>query len=195
MIRAIVFDCFGVFYADPVFAYMHDPSTPLDKAGALHQLDIQAAHGNISKSAFVKQASVLLGLPTKEIQQRFFEGTARNQQLINFAQELRSKYKIALLSNIGGDMMGGFFDLSEQEKLFDTVVLSGNVGIAKPDPKIFELVCRRLGVSLEEAVMVDDVLDYIAAARKLGMQGICYEEFDQFKAELVAIIECSERST
>lgn len=39
MIKALIFDCFGVFYTDPVFAYMRDPQTPLEKANALHALD------------------------------------------------------------------------------------------------------------------------------------------------------------
>jgi hypothetical protein len=108
MIRALIFDCFGVFYPDPVFAYMRDPQTPPEKAHALHQLDKQAAVGALSKAGFVRQAAALLNLPAAQVEQRFFCGTNRNQELIDFAQAVRATYKIALLSNIGGDMMDGF---------------------------------------------------------------------------------------
>lgn len=59
MIKAIIFDCFGLFYVDPVFAYMRDSATPLEKAKALHDLDKQAARGTLTKQGFVEQASVL----------------------------------------------------------------------------------------------------------------------------------------
>lgn len=191
MIRAFVFDCFGVFYPDPVFAYMRDPQTPPAKAKALHECDEQAARGNLTKAEFVKKAAALLPCSEAEAEQRFFHRTSNNQPLIDLVLELRTKYKIALLSNIGGDMMDGFFTLEEQEKLFDTVILSGNEKIAKPDSGIFELACKRLGVSLNEAVMIDDVQGNVDTAKSLGMQGICYKDFEQFKSEFDALMASS----
>jgi epoxide hydrolase-like predicted phosphatase len=188
MIRALIFDCFGVFFPDPIFAYMHDPSTPQDKAKALHALDVQAAQGHLRKEEFVNQVSTLLNQSPEKVERRFFQGLNRDQQLVDYVQELRSKYRVALLSNIGGDMMDGFFTPAERDTLFDTVVLSGDVGITKPDPKIFEVACSRLGISLDEAVMIDDVPGYIKAAKTVGMQGICYRDFGQFKHDLELMI-------
>jgi FMN phosphatase YigB (HAD superfamily) len=184
MIRAIIFDCFGVFYPDPVFAYMRDPHSPPETARALHELDWQAARGNLTKVGFVEQAAALLHLSPTIIEQRFFQGRDRNQALLGYVQNLRPQYKIALLSNIGGDMMEGFFTSAEREQLFDTTVLSGDVGIAKPDQEIFALTCRRLGVTLLEAVMIDDVESNCEATRSFGMQAIGYKDFEQLKAEL-----------
>jgi FMN phosphatase YigB (HAD superfamily) len=139
MIRALIFDCFGVFFTDPVFAYMRDPQTPPEKAEALHALDEQAARGTLAKTGFIKQAAGLLARPEKEIERQFFHGFDRNQQLLDFVQQARKQYKIALLSNIGGDMMDDFFSPSDRQALFDVVILSGDVKMAKPDPEIFEL--------------------------------------------------------
>jgi FMN phosphatase YigB (HAD superfamily) len=71
---------------------------------------------------------------------RFFQGANRNQELLDFAQQLRKQYKIALLTNIGSDMMDGFFTKAERARFFDSAVLSGEVKMAKPDSKIFELI-------------------------------------------------------
>jgi len=188
MVRAIVFDCFGVFYVDPVFAYMQDPSTPSSKAAALHDLDKQAARGFITKRDFVAQAAQLLQCSVVEIEERFFKGHVRNQQLLDFAQQARKTYKIALLSNIGSDMMDGFFTPKERAQLFDVVVLSGEVHMAKPDPEIFELTCNRLGAQPHEAVMIDDGQGHIDAAKRLGMQGIHYTSFNQCVSELKSIL-------
>lgn len=82
MIRAIIFDCFGVFYADPVFAYMRNPQTPPEKAHALHSLDKQAARGVLNKAGFVSQAAELLGRSAPEVERQFFFSDIRKKELL-----------------------------------------------------------------------------------------------------------------
>jgi HAD superfamily hydrolase (TIGR01549 family) len=188
MIKALIFDCFGVFFVDPVYAYMSDPDTPPNKARVVHDLDRQAAVGLLDKQGFIDQAASLMDRPPAEIERRFFKGLHRNQRLIDFSQNLRPDYKIAMLSNIGGDMMDGFFTVAERGELFDLVVLSGEVKLAKPDPTIFKLTCERLGVSADEAIMIDDIQSNVEAAKRLGMQGIRYEHFGQFKSKISAYL-------
>ena len=189
MIKALIFDCFGVFYADPVFTYMRSPSTPSEKAEALHSLDDQAARGALDKKGFVAQSAVLLKISQADAEQRFFHSAERNEQLVNFVQELRKTYKVAMLSNIGGDMMDDFFSLQERQRLFDTVILSGDVKMAKPDKAIFELTCGRLDVELDEAVMVDDMQSTCDVVKTFGMQSICYRNFEQFELDLAALVQ------
>ncbi len=184
MIKALIFDCFGVFYTDPVFAYMRDPATLPEKAEALHALDKQAAVGALDKQGFVAQAASLLGISESESEQRFFHSSDRNERLVDLVHELRKTYKIAMLSNIGGDMMDGFFSPEEREQLFDAVILSGDVKMAKPDRAIFELACKRLGIELDEAVMIDDMQSTCDIVKTFGMQSMCYENFEQFQTEL-----------
>ncbi len=180
MIKAIIFDCFGVFYADPVFEYMRRPSTPTSVANALHGLDQQAAEGKINKSSFIHKAAGLLNITEEAADGQFFHPHDHNDELMDFIISIRSKYKTALLSNIGGDMMDEFFSQEDYKKLFDVVILSGNVGLTKPSPEIFKLACAKLGVPLESAVMVDDMPETIEIIKQLGMKGICYKEFTQF---------------
>ncbi len=188
MTKALVFDCFGVFYVDPVFAYMRNLHSPKDKAKTLHDLDEQAARGRLSKANFITQASELLNLSSQETDDRFFQGHDRNDELVAYVQELRKHYKIALLSNIGADMMDGFFTQQERNELFDTVVLSGSTGYAKPDLEIFKLTCGRLGVEPNGAVMIDDVQSNCDGAKAIGMQAVQYQSFRQMKQELESIL-------
>lgn len=189
MIRALIFDCFGVFYTDPVFAYMRDPQTPAEKAKALHALDEQAARGVLSKNDFVAQAAEMLNISGADAEQRFFHSKERNDKLVKYVNELRKSYKIAMLSNIGGDMMDGFFTPQERQDLFDTVVLSGDVKMAKPDKTIFELTCQKLGVELHEAVMIDDMQSTCDIVKTYGMQSACYKDFEQCKNDLQDLLE------
>lgn len=186
--KAIIFDCFGVFYVDPVLAYVDDPRSPKDTVNVMRELDEQADRGRLSKSAFIDKASELLGLSPLEVDERFFRGHVRNDELLGFVRELRVHYKVALLSNIGADMMDGFFTPQERTELFDAVVLSGGTGYAKPDPEIFWLTCKRLNVEPQEAVMIDDRLDNCAGARAAGLRAVQYESFAQMKRQIEELL-------
>src|SRR5262249_5574360 len=61
---------------------------------------------------------------------------------------------------------------AELAGLFDTVVESALVGLRKPDPRIYELVCDRLGVTPEESVFLDDLGTNLKSARAMGMTTI-----------------------
>jgi HAD superfamily hydrolase (TIGR01509 family) len=188
MIKALILDCFGVFYADPVFAYMRNTETPPEKAEALHALDEQAARGTLDKDEFVSQSALLLNITQNEAERWFFHSDDRNEQLVEYMRELRKAYKVGMLSNIGGDMMDGFFSSRERQQLFDTVILSGDVRLAKPDKAIFELACERLDVELNEAAMIDDMQNTCDIVKTFGVQSVCYKNFEQCRAELAALI-------
>lgn len=110
-----------------------------------------------------------------------------NEELLNFIREKKENgLKIAVLSNVAQYSFGQFFSEEEQAKFFDEVVLSGNEGVSKPDARIFEIACERLGEKPENCVFVDDSLENVLAAEKLGMRGIVYADFDNFKAKIKA---------
>lgn len=74
--------------------------------------------------------------------------------------------RTGLLSNAGG------CGRPEWPDLFDTVVLSGIAGVAKPDPEAFLLVAERLGVAPERCVFVDDLRPNVLGAAAVGMTGV-----------------------
>jgi len=188
MIKAVVFDCFGVFYVDPVLAYQNDPQSDPVVGRALNALSRLSDRGEITKNDYEGQVAGLLRRPLQEIDTQFFHSQSRNQALLDFSQSLRARYKVGLLSNIGTDMMDGFFSLADRQQFFDKVVLSGSVHAAKPDPKIYLVACRQLDIEPHEAVMVDDSNDNCAAARKLGMTAVRYENFSQAKQDLSQLL-------
>ena len=123
------------------------------------------------------------------IVQQLFKRHSTNEQLIDFVKQARDTYKTALLSNVGADIMEGFFTSDELRELFDEVILSGNEKLAKPDPEFFLLACKRLNVIPEETIFIDDVATYCEVAKSLGMQAICYQSFDQFSNEIHFLLQ------
>ena len=70
---------------------------------------------------------------------------------------------------------------------FHGIVVSGEEGVMKPDPRIFRILCERHGVAPGSAVFIDDVPDNAAAASALGIHGIHFRSPDQLRRELAAV--------
>lgn len=68
--------------------------------------------------------------------------------------------------------------------LLDTIVVSGDEGVAKPEPAIYRLAIERSGLPAERLVFVDDKADNVAAAVALGMRGVVFTGPDALRAEL-----------
>ena len=72
---------------------------------------------------------------------------------------------------------------------FDGVVVSGEEGIKKPDPKIFQLLLDRYNLRPEETVFFDDHIENIIAARELGIHGILFKDAAQAEHDLNLLVE------
>jgi len=87
---------------------------------------------------------------------------------------LTGKYKLGLVTNFwDGPTAREVFEKFGFEKIFECIVISGEVGFRKPNPIIFERALSRLGRSLESTVMVGDTLEAdVLGPKKMGMKSI-----------------------
>jgi epoxide hydrolase-like predicted phosphatase len=92
--------------------------------------------------------------------------------------------RTALLSNSWGNT----YPRVGWDDMFDVVVISGEVGMRKPEPRIFEFTLRELGLAPGQCVFVDDLRHNVAAAVDLGFVGLHHVDYDTTAAELEAII-------
>jgi epoxide hydrolase-like predicted phosphatase len=106
-----------------------------------------------------------------------------NTELAEYFRDLRPRYSTAILSN-------SFVGAREREREFgelaDLIIYSHEVGISKPEHRIYELTCDRLGARAEQTVFLDDAERYVAAAREVGMHGILFRDNAQAIAEIEA---------
>lgn len=185
MVKAIIFDCFGVLVEDALAALCQElpPEKRQEAVGLMHA----AHHGMLQSTDSNEQIAALLGMKLPAYQQAIRDGEIKNYPLLEYIAELHRKYKTAMLSNVSkGGITRRFTPL--ELSYFDTVVASGEVGYAKPEAEAYELTADRLGVRLEECVFTDDREQYCEAARGVGMQAILYKDFTQFRAELEALL-------
>jgi putative hydrolase of the HAD superfamily len=81
----------------------------------------------------------------------------------------------ALLSNSWGNS----YPAETWEGMFDAVVISGEVGMRKPEPQIYTYTCDKLGLAPEETVFVDDLEPNVTAAADVGMIAIRHTSYKQ----------------
>jgi epoxide hydrolase-like predicted phosphatase len=92
----------------------------------------------------------------------------------------RAGLRTGLLSNSWGNA----YPREGWDEMFDAIVISGEVGMRKPEPDIFAHMLSRLGVRAEETVFVDDLAHNVAAAAGLGIIGVHHTSYDTTAAEL-----------
>lgn len=94
-------------------------------------------------------------------------------------------FKTALLSNSWGNN----YPRDGWDEMFDQVVISGEVGMRKPDPEIFHYTLDLLKVDPKESVFVDDLVHNVKGATDLGMIGVLHVDYESTKKELEIIFD------
>lgn len=146
----------------------------------------QAQSGVISDAEYWADVAVQLGLDDAalaEFRYDYFSGDQLDQEMVGFIQRLRSRYKTALLSNASPHLREVLGDLGVIQ-LFDEIVISGVVGVQKPDPAIYHLLLERLELVAEETIFVDDFAQNIEAAQRVGMQTLYFRAGMDWETEL-----------
>lgn len=116
-------------------------------------------------------------------------GVGVHWMMVHRVRELRAEgYRTAILTNNVREW-GQYWKESIPLHLFDEIVDSCDVGLRKPDPEIFRLTCRRLDVTPEAAVFLDDTRRHVEAARTVGLHAILVRDPVEALAELDAILE------
>lgn len=112
--------------------------------------------------------------------ERLFAGVSLDEAMLaGVAAARRAGVRTGLLSNSWGDGPQTGYPRERFGELFDAVVISGEVGLRKPDPRIFTLAAQRLGLVPAACVFVDDVAVNVAAAEALGMAGVAHRDAEQ----------------
>jgi epoxide hydrolase-like predicted phosphatase len=135
---------------------------------------IRASVGEITEAEYWAELMQRLHLPVSDaakIEDEFFAGDVIDRDLLDFMRGLREKFRVGLISNAWSGLRP-WIASHKFEDAFDVMVISSEVGIMKPDPRIFQYALEQLDVAPEEAVFVDDVIENVEAARQLGMQAI-----------------------
>jgi epoxide hydrolase-like predicted phosphatase len=180
MIKAIIFDYFGVIFSDDYWRVVREDK---NLGGSFHDLSNQVNLGEITWHEFVGTLSKKTGTPVSKINE-MYEAERIDRRMVAYIAELHKNYKTALLTNAHHQFLEPVLEASHISSLFDNIVLSSKVGLVKPDPKIFEYTIQQLGVEPDEAVFIDDMVQNTNAANRLQIHSIVYDDFESCKKQL-----------
>ena len=129
--------------------------------------------GELTADEFSEQFAPILGVGPENLVERLFGGIGPDEPMVNAVRRARAAgIKTGLISNSWGN--GLAYDPQMLEELFDTVVISGEVGLHKPQPEIYTLTAQRIGVAPGECVFVDDLRENCEGAEAVGMKAILH---------------------
>jgi HAD superfamily hydrolase (TIGR01509 family) len=187
VIKAIIFDCFGVIRVDATtIAYKKLGGDSEEDELFIKETVAKANAGLIPSAA--KAIAQHLGISEEKWRETVYGSSVIDQQVLDYIKELRQQYQTALLSNVAKNGLKFWFEPGQLDEYFDVVVGSGDIGFAKPEPEAYEITADRLGVRLEECVMIDDRLELCEGAQAVGMKAIMYKGLKQLKTDLESLL-------
>jgi len=154
-----------------------------DALGDLRGLE----RGELTEEEFSERFGARLGVDdTTDLVNRLFAEMGPDQEMIEAVRSVRSAgVRTGLISNSWG---AGRYDRSVFPELFDGVVISGEVGLHKPQPEIYELGAERVGVPAQECVFVDDLRENCEGAQAVGMTAVLHRGAERTLPELERLL-------
>lgn len=197
-VRAVVFDVGGVLLRTDdhgprrrlaesmglTEAQLHDAvfESPLARSATLGTVREEALWADVARR-FNLDATQMAAF-----QAGFWGGDVFDTDFMAWIGALRPRVSTGLLSNAWSGARDMFVNRFACYRYVDSVVISAEEGVAKPDPEIYRICLRRMGVVADETVFVDDFARNIEAANRLGMRGILFSSRAQAMAEIAAAL-------
>jgi putative hydrolase of the HAD superfamily len=147
--------------------------------------------GELDEAAFEPRFAELLGLSSSEglIDDLFADLNPDTAMIDAVKAARRAGRRTGLISNSWGL---GIYERAPVD-IFDTTVISGDVGLHKPQPEIYELACERLSVEGSDCIFVDDLRENIEGAEAVGMTGVLHRDAAETIPRLETLLAVSLR--
>jgi putative hydrolase of the HAD superfamily len=153
---------------------------------ASRELLIGLETGKVTEEEFEPKFAAMLGTTATGLIDGMFAGSAPDEAMVNAVRQARQAgIHTGLISNSWGTRR---YDRVQLKKLFDGVVISGEVGIRKPAPAIYVMGAQTIGVEPSACVFVDDLPFNLEPAAKLGMATVHHLSAEETIPELERLL-------
>lgn len=184
MIKAIIFDCYGVLVGSGYWnVYKQLGGNPIKDKKILDELLDKVNLGLLSNNDFHIETAYRLKISKEQVELALRNDEKPNVDVFSLINELKSKYKLGLLSN--GSIEGIRRKIQpDLLTFFDVIVTSAEVKLLKPSPEIFKYTISKLGIFPNEAIFIDDHDEYLKGAEKIGMKTIKFINARKLKSDI-----------
>lgn len=185
MIKAILFDYFGVISSDEYWQYVQ-ADRQVDTNFRTYTDDVNA--GRMHWIEFMQKVAEATHTTLEQVS-AMYATEKINPLMVGLIHELHKNYKTGLVTNAHHEFVDSILEQNHLSEIFDVTVVSSRLGIVKPDPRIFEFALEKLEVEPQEVVYIDDLERHVASANALGIHAFQYLDFEQTKAEINRILQ------
>lgn len=194
MIKAIVFDVFGVLHPDTFWTladtYLKEK---LDEhREELRSLVRKVDIGNITRDDLWQEFSILVGQTKDTIYQDLHDLGGLDKRLLKFVENNKGKYKFGIISNVGIGFIEQMFNEKPADYYFDSLVLSSEVGLVKPDVRIYQMSAKQLGCETNQCVFTDDRERFVEGAKEAGMEALHYTGYTKFMSDIGNLLDMAD---
>jgi len=178
MIKAIIFDMVGpLLMKDP--NYQRDELTEyVESLASSYKDDVQFMN-ELKINEKTRQFS------KKEIAKHVIKKYIKIDDVWNdLLPKLKNNYKLAVINNGMSLTVPFFIKENKFEEFFPIFINSSEEGIEKPNPEIYILTCKKLGVDPTECIFIDDLEKNVLGAKNVGMVGILYKDYKSLVNDL-----------
>lgn len=184
MIKVVIFDFFGVICSEVATSWMKQyyPDDTIKGLKPIHFNPVDL--GKISESEFAKILGRLAGKNPIEAKAEWDSFVKISDEVVDVIKKLKNDYKIGLCSNAAGWFLRPILEKNDLVGLFDSIIISSDHKIIKPNPEIYKLSLKELAASPKEALLIDDSETNIAAAKKLGIYAILFKDAESLITDL-----------
>ena len=172
--KAIIFDFFGVISSEvaPVYFKKYFPEERIYEIK--EKYITPADRGDISYDHLMVQLGALVGATADQVRKDWESEVVINEDIVSLIRKMRSRCKVALLSDAPQEFLRAILRKHNLEELFDVVVISSEVKTIKKDKEIYTMVLNKLGINAREAVFIDDNPNNIRIAEEIGIEGYLF---------------------
>ena len=182
MYTAVIFDFFGVFCPDIAMEWFKKAAPSYqDKLDAFQAICTRSDYGKLSRDGFNTEVANLANVSVQSLIDGVEKETVINNSLVEYASGLKARgFKVACLSNGTHEWTLRVIQDHGLGGLFEVVVLSGAIGIVKPDPAIYAHALNSLAAEASEAIFVDDRQINVDAGESVGIKSILFTTTQNF---------------
>lgn len=183
-IEIITFDFFGVLCAPMYGGLLRDlfPGDQVTWRKWMDLVEFEVDIGTVTEDTFIDLLSKECGVPAPELKSRSYEYAKLNESLFEIIADLKHYYRVGLLTNAPRSIIETA--LKEKLELFNTVTISGDIGIIKPHAEIYEQYIQACALPADRIFFTDDNIRNVAAARVSGIIATQYLTIPQFLLDL-----------
>lgn len=193
LIKSLIFDNNGVLTTTEEEAYKALSKLSRQKVGLVIRLWKELAkgvdEGRTSVDDFLKSLAFCLGIEDNlgDVRKIYYSQYVRDDEMHEVVKKLSKDYKVALLSNFG-DAFDRFDKKWKSSETFGkNVFVSAKLKMRKPEAKAFQHVLKKMRQAPENAVFVDDRIENVRSAKKVGMEGILFVNSRDFIFDLLSL--------